>query len=246
MPMLYSLAFMVTFVIGGMTGIMLAMPPLDYLVHNTVFLVAHFHNMLIPGLLFAMLAAYHYWFPKAFGFRLNEFWGRVSFACWVVGFYLAFMPLYVLGVGDAAPHAGGVRAGVSAVAVCCGVGGLVLFCALAALFVQLWVSIRERDANRVAVGDPWDARGLEWSISAPPPEYNFAVIPQVNGRDPFYGRQAERYRLRRARRVRGDRDAEEQRGRPGDRPRSARRPRSGWSGISGGWRSSAWRRRSRP
>eukprot|EP01037_Dinobryon_pediforme_P040141 gene40141-49132_t len=101
-PMLYSLAFMMTFVLGGFTGILLAFPPLDYLVHNTLFLVAHFHNMLIPGLLYGMLAATHYWFPKAFGFRLNEKWGRIAFGCWVVGFYLAFMPLYVLGAGGAA------------------------------------------------------------------------------------------------------------------------------------------------
>ena len=97
-----SLAFMMTFVLGGFTGILLAFPPLDYLVHNTLFLVAHFHNMLIPGLLYGMLAGYHYWFSKAFGFRLNEKWGRISFACWVLGFYLAFMPLYVLGAGGVA------------------------------------------------------------------------------------------------------------------------------------------------
>ena len=101
-PMLYSLAFMMTFVLGGFTGIILAIPPLDYLVHNTLFLVAHFHNMLIPGLLYGMLAGYHYWFPKAFGFRLNEKWGRIAFGCWVVGFYLAFMPLYVLGAAGMA------------------------------------------------------------------------------------------------------------------------------------------------
>jgi hypothetical protein len=107
-PMLYSLAFMMTFVLGGFTGILLAFPPLDFLVHNTLFLVAHFHNMLIPGLLYGMLAGYHYWFPKAFGFRLNEKWGRVSFGGWVVGFYLAFMPLYVLGAAGAARRTQGM------------------------------------------------------------------------------------------------------------------------------------------
>ncbi|WP_010183218.1 cbb3-type cytochrome c oxidase subunit I [Sphingomonas sp. PAMC 26605] len=186
-PMLYSLAFIVTFVIGGMTGIILAMPPLDYVTHNTVFLVAHFHNMLIPGLLFAMLAAYHYWFPKAFGYRLNEFWGRVSCACWVGGFYLAFMPLYVLGL-EAMPRRSQQvsEAAYQPWLLIAAFGGLVLFCAFAALAIQLWVSIRDRDQNRVAVGDPWDARGLEWAISAPPPEYNFAVVPQVHGRDAFW------------------------------------------------------------
>ena len=97
-PMLFSIGFIVTFVLGGFTGIILAMPPLDYVVHNTVFLVAHFHNMLIPGVLYGMIAGYQYWFPKAFGFRLSETWGRVSFVCWLFGFYLAFMPLYVLGL----------------------------------------------------------------------------------------------------------------------------------------------------
>ena len=179
-PMLYALAFMMTFVLGGFTGIILAFPPLDYLVHNTLFLVAHFHNMLIPGLLYGMLAGYHFWFPKAFGFRLNETWGRVSVGCWVVGFYLAFMPLYVLGAGGMARRTQAVFEPAFRqwlyVAL---VGALILFAALGALAVQLWVSIRDRDDNRVAVGDPWDGRGLEWSTASPPPEYNFAVIPEV-------------------------------------------------------------------
>ena len=186
-PMLYSIAFMMTFVIGGFTGIILAMPPLDFLVHNTLFLVAHFHNMLIPGLLYGMLAGYTYWFPKAFGFRLEERWGRVALGCWVVGFYLAFMPLYVLGASGIARRTQEVfepsfRPWLYVAAV----GALVLLGGLTALFLQLWVSIRNRAQNRVFAGDPWDGRGLEWATSAPPPEYNFAVIPQVGGRDPFY------------------------------------------------------------
>ena len=186
-PMLYSLAFMMTFVLGGFTGILLAFPPLDYLVHNTLFLVAHFHNMLIPGLLYGMLAATHYWFPKAFGFRLNERWGRISFGCWVVGFYLAFTPLYVLGAAGAARRTQAFfEPGFRPWLYVAGVGALILLTALGSLFVQLWVSVRERDANRVTAGDPWDGRGLEWSIAAPPPEYNYAVIPTVAGRDPFF------------------------------------------------------------
>ena len=186
-PMLYSLAFMMTFVVGGATGIILAVPPLDFLVHNTVFLVAHFHNVLIPGLLYGMLAGYHYWFPKAFGFRLNEKWGRIAFGCWVIGFYLAFMPLYVLGAAGMARRTQEVfESAFRPWLYIAGVGALVLLAALAALFVQLWVSIRERDANRVTAGDPWDGRSLEWSISAPPPEYNYAVIPQIHSRDSFY------------------------------------------------------------
>jgi len=186
-PMLYSLAFMMTFVLGGFTGILLAFPPLNYLVHNTLFLVAHFHNMLIPGLLYGMLAAYHYWFPKAFGFRLNEKWGRISFGCWVIGFYLAFMPLYVLGAGGAARRTQAFfEPAFGPWLYVAGAGALILLAALAALFVQLWVSIRHRDASRVFAGDPWDGRGLEWSVSAPPPEYNYALVPHVAGRDPFY------------------------------------------------------------
>ncbi len=186
-PMLYSLAFMMTFVLGGLTGIVLAFPPLDFLVHNTLFLVAHFHNMVIPGLLYGMLAGYHYWFAKAFGFRLDEKWGRMSCACWVIGFYLAFMPLYVLGAGGMARRLQAVfepsfRPWLYAAML----GALVLVAALVSLFVQLWVSIRDRAAHRVAAGDPWDGRGLEWSTSSPPPEYNFAVLPHVHGRDPFF------------------------------------------------------------
>ncbi|UAK23858.1 cbb3-type cytochrome c oxidase subunit I [Sphingomonas nostoxanthinifaciens] len=186
-PMLYSLAFMMTFVLGGFTGILLAFPPLDYLVHNTLFLVAHFHNMLIPGTLYGMLAAYHYWFPKAFGFRLNERWGRISFGCWVVGFYTAFMPLYVLGASGAARRTQAFyEPAFRPWLYVAGVGALILLGALASLFVQLWISIRDRDANRVFAGDPWDGRGLEWSVSAPPPEFNYAVLPQVAARDPFF------------------------------------------------------------
>jgi cytochrome o ubiquinol oxidase subunit 1 len=195
-PMLYSLAFMMTFVLGGFTGILLAFPPLDFLVHNTLFLVAHFHNMLIPGLLYGMLAGYHYWFPKAFGFRLNEKWGRISFGCWVVGFYLAFMPLYVLGAAGVARRTQGMFDPIFGPWLyVAGVGALTLLAALGALFIQLSVSIRERDVNRVLAGDPWDGRGLEWSTSAPPPEYNFAVIPRVHGRDPFFDakRNDDRY-----------------------------------------------------
>ncbi len=186
-PMLYSLAFMMTFVLGGFTGILLAFPPLDYLVHNTLFLVAHFHNMLIPGLLYGMLAGYHYWFPKAFGFRLNEKWGRISFVCWVTGFYLAFMPLYVLGAAGMARRTQEVfETAFRPWLYVAAVGALLLLLALATLFAQLWVSIRARDANRVFAGDPWDGRGLEWSTSAPPPQHNYAVIPRVNDRDPFF------------------------------------------------------------
>ncbi len=186
-PMLYALAFMMTFVLGGLTGIVLAFPPLDYVVHNTTFLVAHFHNMLIPGTLYGLIAAYTFWFPKAFGFRLDERWGRVACACWVVGFYLAFMPLYVLGAAGLARRTQAVmepayRPWLFAAEA----GAVILFGGLLALIVQLWVSVRDRAANRVTAGDPWDGRGLEWSTAAPPPAYNFAHLPHVEQRDAFY------------------------------------------------------------
>jgi cytochrome o ubiquinol oxidase subunit 1 len=189
-PLLFSLAFIVTFVIGGVSGIILATPPLNYMLHNTLFLVAHFHNMLIPGLLYGMIAGYQYWFPKAFGFRLNERWGRIAFVCWVAGFYLAFMPLYVLGAMGMARRTEEVfQDAYIPWLVIAEVGAFVLLAGLAALFVQLYVSIRQRADNRVFAGDPWDGRGLEWSVSAPPPEYNFAVIPVVQDRDTFAGRK---------------------------------------------------------
>ena len=189
-PMVLSIAFMMTFVIGGFTGIILATPPLDFMVHNTVFLVAHFHNMLIPGLLYGMLAGYMFWFPKAFGFRLDERWGWISAGCWIGGFYLAFFPLYVLGAAGMARRTQQVfdpafRPWLFAALL----GALLLLAGLMSLFVQLVVSIRRRHAYAVPVGDPWDARGLEWSVSAPPPEWNFATIPQVGNLDPFYWRK---------------------------------------------------------
>ncbi|MBR0553015.1 cbb3-type cytochrome c oxidase subunit I [Stakelama marina] len=189
-PMLYSIAFMMTFVLGGMSGILLAMPPADYLVHNTLFLVAHFHNMLIPGMLYGMIAGYTYWFPKAFGFRLHEGWGKAAFVCWVVGFYLAFMPLYALGLAGVARRTHELfDPAFRPWLIVAEVGGLILLTGLALLFVQLYVSIRDRENNRVPVGDPWDGRGLEWANAAPAPEYNFALIPQVHSRDTFAWRK---------------------------------------------------------
>ena len=190
-PMLFSIAFMITFVIGGLSGIVLATPPLDYMMHNTLFLVAHFHNMLIPGTLFGLIAGCQYWFPKAFGFRLIEKWGQISVFFWVVGFYLAFMPLYVLGASGAPRRTvefydPAFRPWLF-VAMC---GAFLIFIGFLCLFLQVWSSVRQRKKLAVPVGDPWDGRTLEWSISAPPPEYNFATIPQVGRRDVFYWRKA--------------------------------------------------------
>ena len=189
-PMLFSIAFIVTFVLGGFTGILLAMPPVDFVVHNTVFLVAHFHNVLIPGVLYGMIAGYQYWFPKAFGFRLNERWGTISFFCWLFGFYLAFMPLYALGLGGLARRTQEIsEPDFRPLLLVAEVGALLIFAGLVTLFVQLYVSVRDREHHRVFVGDPWGARSLEWSIPAPAPEYNFAVIPQVGRRDAWQWRK---------------------------------------------------------
>ncbi len=185
-PMVYLIGFILLFVLGGMTGILLANPSIDYQVHNTVFLVAHFHNVIIPGVLFGLIAGYHFWFPKAFGFRLNERWGMISALCWIVGFMLAFFPLYALGLMGlprrSVAYAQPTYVPLEIVAF---VGAVVLVVALLALAWQLWVSIRDRNDNRVFPGDPWDGRSLEWANAAPAPEYNFAVIPVVKGRDAF-------------------------------------------------------------
>ena len=191
-PMLYSMAFIVLFAVGGLTGILLANPGVDYQVHNTVFLVAHFHNMLIPGLLYGMLAGYNFWFPKAFGFRLDQKWGVISFACWVSGFLLAFMPLYALGAmglprrSDEYFEAAYLPWTVAAL-----FGAVLILAAMASLVMQLLVSIKYRERYSMPLGDPWNGRSLEWATPSPPPEYNFAVIPSVGGRDTFMARKLD-------------------------------------------------------
>jgi len=185
-PMVFSAGFLILFVIGGLSGIILANPTIDYQVHNSLFLVAHFHNVLIPGVLFGMLAGYNYWFPKAFGFRLNETWGRISALLWIFGFAFTFFPLYFVGL------MGMPRRSVSYTEqlfqpymLLSLFGAFLLVSALAALTVQLWQSIRQRDQRRVYAGDPWNGRTLEWATASPPPEYNFAILPVVAHRDAF-------------------------------------------------------------
>ena len=185
-PMVYALGFILLFVLGGMTGILLANPSIDYQVHNTVFLVAHFHNMAVPGVLFGMLSAYHFWFPKAFGFRLNERWGMISALCWIFGFMGAFFPLYALGImGLPRRSVAYSQASYVPLEWMAFLGALLILAALLSLLWQLWISIKHRHQNRVFAGDPWAGRSLEWAMAAPPPEYNFAVIPSVKGRDAF-------------------------------------------------------------
>jgi cytochrome o ubiquinol oxidase subunit 1 len=187
-PILWTIGFMITFTIGGMTGVMLAIPGADFVLHNSLFLIAHFHNVIIGGVVFGYLAGMNYWFPKAFGFKLNETLGKAAFWCWFIGFYVAFVPLYVLGFmgmprrvnhyDNPAWHPWLIVAAVGAGIIAVGVVFQV---------TQVIVSIIKRNdpAYRDVTGDPWGARTLEWSVPSPAPVYNFAVIPQVHEIDEF-------------------------------------------------------------
>jgi cytochrome o ubiquinol oxidase subunit 1 len=187
-PLLWSLAFMVTFVIGGMTGVLLAVPPADFVLHNSLFLVAHFHNVVIGGVLFGAFAGYNYWFPKAFGFTLDERLGKASFWCWVIGFYVAFMPLYVLGLmGMTRRMQHTDNPAWTPWLLVAGAGAAIILVGIGFQIAQLVVSVRTRDRRRDPTGDPWNGRSLEWSTSSPPPLYNFAVLPDVTGEDAYWG-----------------------------------------------------------
>jgi cytochrome o ubiquinol oxidase subunit 1 len=191
-PMMWSLGFMATFVIGGMTGVLLAIPPVDFITHNSLFLVAHFHNVIIGGVLFGAFAGYNYWFPKAFGFTLDERWGRAVFWCWLIGFYLAFMPLYLLGLMGATRrmqhYADTSWQPLMWVAMS---GALFVLAGIVCTVIQLVVSIRTRERRRDPNGDPWDGRALEWSTPSPPPEWNFATPVQVVAADHFWRAKRE-------------------------------------------------------
>jgi cytochrome o ubiquinol oxidase subunit 1 len=186
-PVLWSIGFMVTFVIGGMTGVLLAVPPVDFVVHNSVFQVAHFHNVIIGGVLFGMMAGYNYWFPKAFGFTLDERLGKASFWCWFIGFYLAFMPLYLLGLMGMPRRMQHIPDdNWQPLLLIAEVGAVFIALGILCQVAQLYVSIRMRASRRDLTGDPWDGRTLEWATSSPPPPYNFAVMPQVETIDAFW------------------------------------------------------------
>ena len=189
-PVLWTIGFMVTFVFGGLTGVLLALPPVDWQVHNSLFLVAHFHHVIIPGVLFGAMAGYNYWFPKAFGFRLEERWGAASFWCWFIGFHLAFMPLYVVGLM-------GMTRRVQHYDVLAWqpwlwvaeAGAVIVLAGIVCQIVQLVVSIRQRNQLRDKTGDPWNGRTLEWATASPPPPWNFAVLPRVGELDAFWAKK---------------------------------------------------------
>jgi len=186
-PMLWSIGFIVTFVVGGMTGVLMAVPPADFVLHNSLFMVAHFHNVIIGGVLFGAFAGYTYWFPKAFGFRLHEGLGKASFWCWLVGFYLAFMPLYVLGLMGMTRRMQhyDVAAWQPWLLIAAG-GAAVILVGIILQIAQIIVSIRRRESLRDETGDPWNGRTLEWATPSPPPAFNFAVLPRVEDRDAYW------------------------------------------------------------
>jgi cytochrome o ubiquinol oxidase subunit 1 len=189
-PMHYAIGFMLTFVIGGLTGVLLAMPPVDFVVHNSMFLVAHFHNVIIGAVVFGVMAGYTYWFPKAFGFTLDERLGKIIFWCWFIGFYLAWMPGYALGFMGATRRLQHITdpswAPYLHVEM---LGALVILAGIVLTVVQLLYSIRTRDQRRDLTGDPWDGRTLEWLTLSPPPHFNFAVLPDVHGEEAYWTRK---------------------------------------------------------
>lgn len=186
-PMLWLIAFFTTFAIGGMTGVLMAIPPVDFQFHNSLFLVAHFHNVIIGGVLFGYFAGFIYWFPKMFGFKLHQKLGVASFAFWVVGFYIAFMPLYLLGMmGFMRRTDHYANLDFQPYFVVAAIGTIIIFIGILLQFVQIIYSVIIRDKLRDNTGDPWNGRTLEWSTSSPPPAYNFAKTPTVTGLDQFW------------------------------------------------------------
>ncbi|HEV8408270.1 MAG TPA: cbb3-type cytochrome c oxidase subunit I, partial [Sphingomicrobium sp.] len=189
-PMHYAIGFMLTFVIGGLTGVLLAIPPVDFIVHNSLFLIAHFHNVIIGAVVFGVMAGYTYWFPKAFGFTLDERIGKAIFWLWFIGFYLAFMPLYALGLMGATRRLQHYNdpswQPYNIVAL---IGAVLILFAIALTVVQLVYSFRTRERRRDITGDPWDGRTLEWLTLSPPPHFNFAVLPDVHGEEAYWTRK---------------------------------------------------------
>ena len=183
-PVMWTLGFMVTFTVGGMTGVLLAIPGADYVLHNSLFLIAHFHNTIIGGAVFGYLAGFSFWFPKAMGFKLNERWGKGAFWCWLIGFFLAFMPLYVLGflgMTRRLNHTNNPDWNIWLhIAM---VGAVIIMFGIICQVIQLYVSFRDREALDDKTGDPWNGHTLEWATSSPPQSYNFAEIPHIDDID---------------------------------------------------------------
>ncbi len=194
-PMLWTMGFMITFVIGGMTGVMLAVPPADFSLHNSLFLIAHFHNVIIGGVLFGLFAGINFWFPKAFGFRLDPFWGKCSFWFWQIGFWFAFAPLYVLGLMGVTRRLSHFDdPSLQIWFVIAAFGAFLIALGILCMLIQFAVSFRRREQLRDHTGDPWNGRTLEWSTSSPPPAYNFAFTPIVHDNDAWWQMKQRNYR----------------------------------------------------
>lgn len=187
LPILWTIGFLFTFTLGGMTGVLLAVPGADFVLHNSLFLIAHFHNVIIGGVVFGYLAGFNYWFPKAMGFKLNEFWGKWAFGLWISGFFVAFVPLYILGfMGMTRRVSNQIDPEYHLLLAIAAVGAVIILFGIICQLIQLAVSIRDRHQLRDVTGDPWGGRTLEWATSSPPPFYNFAVLPHVEERDAFW------------------------------------------------------------
>ena len=194
LPMMWTLAFMLTFVIGGMTGVLLAVPPADFVLHNSLFLIAHFHNVIIGGVLFGGFAGINYWFPKVTGFRLDEKWGKRSFWLWVIGFYFAFMPLYVLGLmGVTRRMSHFDNPALQIWFEIAAFGAVLIAGGIACMIMQFIVTFKNRKQLLDTTGDLWEGRTLEWATSSPPPEYNFAFTPVVHDRDAWWDMKRHNY-----------------------------------------------------
>ncbi|MEM7404084.1 MAG: cytochrome o ubiquinol oxidase subunit I [Pseudomonadota bacterium] len=194
LPMMWTVAFMVTFTVGGMTGVMLAVPPADFLLHNSLFLIAHFHNVAIGGVVFGFFAGFNFWFPKVTGFKLDETWGKVSFWCWLIGYWLAFTPLYILGLmGISRRMSQFDDPALYPWLVIAAIGACIIAAGILAFVIQLYVSIRDRERLRDLTGDPWNGRTLEWSTSSPPPPYNFAFTPVIHDQDAWWDMKQRGY-----------------------------------------------------
>ena len=186
-PMLWTLGFMVTFVIGGMTGVLLAVPPADFVLHNSLFLVAHFHNVIIGGVVFGAMAGITFWFPKVFGYKLDPFWGKCSFWFWLIGFYFAFVPLYVLGLMGVTRRLSHFEdASLQIWFQIAAFGAFLILLGIASFLIQLVVSFQRRESLKDVTGDPWNGRTLEWSTASPPPLYNYAFTPRVHADDAWH------------------------------------------------------------
>jgi cytochrome o ubiquinol oxidase subunit 1 len=191
LPMMWVVAFMLTFVVGGMTGVLLAVPPADFVLHNSLFLVAHFHNVIIGGVVFGLFAGMTYWFPKAFGFKLDPFWGKVAFWGWVIGYWVAWTPIYIVGLMGTTRRVHHFDdPTLQPYFIIAAIGALIILVGILGFVMSIVMGIVRREALRDTTGDPWGGRTLEWSTSSPPPAYNFAFTPVVHSLDAWYDMKA--------------------------------------------------------